>query len=42
MIEIPKKEYEKLKRQANIDVDLLKELMEGLKDIKSGNIRRVK
>lgn len=42
MIEIPKKEYEKLKRQANIDVELLKELMEGLKDIKSGNIRRVK
>ena len=41
-ITIPKEEYEKLKMQANIDLDLLKQLVESFKDIKSGNIRRVK
>ncbi len=42
MITIPKTEYEKLKRRANIDVELLKQLMESFKDIKEGRVRRVK
>lgn len=42
MITIPKKEYEKLKTQANIDVELLKQFMESFKDIRAGRIRRVK
>ncbi len=42
MIEIPKKEYEKLRMRANIDIDLLKQLTQSLKDIKEGRIRRVK
>ena len=33
---------EKLKVQANIDVELLGQLMESFKDIKEGRIRRVK
>jgi len=41
-ITIPKQEYEKLKMQANIDVDLLKQLTDSFKDIKEGRIRRVK
>ena len=41
-ITIPKREYEKLKVQANIDVELLGQLMESFKDIKEGRIRRVK
>ena len=40
-VTIPKEEYEKLKRQANIDVDLLKQFLESFKDIKEGRIRRV-
>ncbi len=39
---ISKDEYERLKMQANIDTDLLKQLIESFKDIKSGRIRRVK
>ncbi len=39
---ISKSEYEKLKMQANIDVDLLKQLAESFKDIKEGRVRRVK
>ncbi len=42
MATIPKKEYEKLKMQANIDVELLEQFMESFKDIKAGRIRRVK
>lgn len=42
MVTIPKSEYEKLKRQANIDVDLLKQFLESFRDIKEGRIRRVK
>jgi len=42
MVTIPKKEYEKLKMQANIDVELLEQFMESFKDIKAGRIRRVK
>ena len=41
-VKIPRKEYEKLKMQANIDVDLLKQFLESLRDIKEGRIRRVK
>jgi len=42
MITITKEEYNKLKMQANVDVELLQQLMESFKDIKSGRIRRVK
>ena len=42
MITIPKKEYEKLKMQANVDVDFLEQLMESFRDIKTGRIERVK
>ena len=36
------KEYEKLKMQANIDVELLEQLIESFKDIKEGRIIRVR
>jgi len=39
---IPKSEYDRLKMQANIDLDLLKQLVESLKDVKEGRVRRVK
>lgn len=42
MINIPKKEYEELKMQANIDIDLLQQLVNSLKDIKKGNVIRTK
>lgn len=42
MITIPKEEYEKLKVQANIDIDLLKQLIDSFKDISCGRVRRVK
>ena len=41
-VTLTKTEYERLKMQAEIDVDLLKELMAGIKDIKEGRIRRVR
>lgn len=41
-VTITKEEYEKLRRQADIDVDLLKQFLESFKDIKEGRIRRVK
>ena len=41
-VTIPKKEYEELKRKADIDIELLEQLMEGFKDIKEGRVRRVK
>ena len=41
-VTISKEEYEKLKKEANIDVDLLKQFLESFKDIKEGRIRRVK
>ncbi len=41
-ITIPKGEYEQLKKQAAIDVELLHGLMAGLKDIKEGRVRRVR
>jgi hypothetical protein len=42
MVTISKDEYEKLKMQANIDVDLLKQFVRSLKDIKEGRITRVR
>lgn len=42
MVTIPRIEYEKLKRKAEIDEELLQELVQGLKDIKSGNVKRVR
>ena len=42
MINISKTEYERLKMQANIDVDLLKQLVRSLKNIKEGEVIRVK
>ena len=42
MISIPKDEYERLKMQANIDIDLLKQLVRSVKDIKEGRVIRVK
>jgi len=42
MITISKEEYEKLKMQANIDVELLEQLIESFKDIKEGRIIRVR
>jgi len=42
MIRVPRKEYEALKRQANIDVSLLKQFLASFKDLKLGRIRRVK
>lgn len=42
MVTISKDEYEKLKMQSNIDIELLKQLIESFKDIKEGRIRRVK
>ncbi len=42
MIKIPKDEYEELKMQANIDVELLQQLVRSLKDIKEGRVIRTK
>lgn len=42
MIKIPKDEYEKLKMQSNIDVDLLQQLVKSLKDIKQGKVIRTR
>lgn len=42
MVTITREEFVKLKRQANVDMDLLKHLLEGLRDIKEGRVRRVK
>lgn len=39
---IPKEEYERLKMQANIDLELLRQLMKSFEDIKSKRIKRVK
>ncbi len=41
-VTIPKQEYEHLKEQAEIDVELLRALISSLKDIQEGNVRRVK
>ena len=41
-ITIPKEEYKELKKKAEIDEELLHELVQGLKDIKAGRVKRVK
>ena len=41
-VTIPKEEYRKLKRQAQIDMDILQQLISSFKDIKEGRVRRVK
>ena len=41
-ITIPKAEYERLRRQASIDIELVEQFVASLKDIKEGRIRRVK
>lgn len=38
-ITIPKKEYETLKKKADLDEDLLIKLIRGLEDIKAGRIK---
>jgi len=40
-ITIPKKEYIKLKKKADIDEKFLKELAQSLDDIKEGRVKRV-
>ncbi len=42
MVEIPEKEYLELKRKAEIDKEFTKQLVESLKDVKEGRVRRVK
>lgn len=42
MIKIPKDKYEELKMQANIDVELLQQLVRSLKDIKEGRVIRTR
>jgi hypothetical protein len=42
MVCIPKEEYERLKVQSNVDVDLMKQLVASFKDIKEGRVRRVR
>ncbi len=41
-VTISKEEYEKLKMQANIDVELLEQLTKSFKDIKEKRFRRVR
>lgn len=41
MITIPKEEYKRLKMQASIDVNLLKQFMESFKDIKEARVRLI-
>ena len=38
-VTIPKSEYEKLKKKAEVDEDLLLSLVKGLEDIKAGRIK---
>jgi hypothetical protein len=42
MVKIPKEEYERLKKQSNIDIELLEQLISSFKDIKEGRVIRVK
>ncbi len=41
-VTIPKQEYDELKKKAEIDEELLHDLIQGLKDIKEGRIKRVR
>ena len=42
MVKVPKKEYERMKMQANIDLELLQQLVRSLKDIKTGKVIRTR
>ena len=42
MVTIPKAEYELLKKQSKIDVELLEQFIASFNDITEGRIRRVK
>ncbi len=42
MVMISREEYEQLKKQAEIDMDILRQFISSLKDLKEGRIRRVK
>lgn len=42
MISIPKEEYERLKMQANVDMNLLTQLIKSVKDIKEGKVIQTK
>lgn len=41
-VTILRTEYERLKMRANIDIELLEQLIDSFKDIRMGRIRRVK
>lgn len=41
-VTISRAEYELLKKQSKIDVELLEQFIESFRDIKEGRIRRVK
>ncbi|MBI2144120.1 hypothetical protein HYU17_03130 [Candidatus Woesearchaeota archaeon] len=41
-VTITKEEYDKLKKQSQIDMDILHQLVSSFKDIKEGRVRRVK
>ena len=41
-VTIPRKEYDNLKKQAKLDMDILRQLISSFKDIKEGRVRRVK
>ena len=38
-VTIPKQEYQKLKRLEEIDIELLGELVQGLRDIQEGRVK---
>lgn len=40
-VTILKQEYKKHKKQAKVDYDLVKQIVESLEDIKAGRIKRV-
>ena len=41
-VTIPKEEYERLKKEAEIDEELVKKIVRGLEDIKNGRIKEWK
>ena len=41
-VTIPRHEYDELKMRAEVDVELLKQLIESFRHIKEGKVRRVK
>lgn len=41
MVEIPREEYERLKRLEKIDFDLMRQFEESLEDLKEGRFKRV-